>query len=62
MSEMGNRRTGGREGRRAVRLSHQVERLPFLTRTLAPFVVLPVDVLAFHIGLESSFELAQQRQ
>ena len=41
MSEnMGNRRTGGREGRRAVRLSHQVERLPFLTRTLAPFEVL----------------------
>jgi hypothetical protein len=29
---------------------------------LAPFVVLPVDVLAFHIGLEPSFELAQQRQ
>ena len=40
MTEMGNRRTGGREGRRAVRLSHQVERLPFLTRTLAPFEVL----------------------
>ena len=41
MSEiMGNRRTGGREGRRAVRLSHQVERMPFLTRTLAPFEVL----------------------
>ena len=37
---MGNRRTGGREGRRAVRLSHQVERMPFLTRTLAPFEVL----------------------
>src|SRR6187200_1044693 len=41
MSEnMGNRRTGGREGRRAVRLSHQVERMPFLTRKLAPFEVL----------------------
>src|SRR6188768_2786125 len=41
MSEnMGNRRTGGREGRRAVRLSHQVERVPFPTRSLAPFEVL----------------------
>ena len=37
---MGQRRTGGREGRRAVRLSHQVERMPFLTRKLAPFEVL----------------------
>ena len=47
MSEtMGNRRTGGREGRRAVRLSHQVERLPFLTRTLAPFEVLGEEGLS----------------
>lgn len=37
---MGNRRSGGREGRRAARLSHQVERMPFLTRKLAPFEVL----------------------
>ncbi len=37
---MGQRRSGGREGRRAVRLSHQVERMPFLTRKLAPFEVL----------------------
>ena len=43
---MGNRRTGGREGRRAVRLSHQVERLPFLTRTLAPFEVLGEEGLS----------------
>jgi trimethylamine--corrinoid protein Co-methyltransferase len=34
------RRTGGRDGRRAARLSAQVERMPFLTRTLAPFEVL----------------------
>ena len=47
MSEnMGNRRTGGREGRRAVRLSHQVERLPYLTRTLAPFEVLGEEGLS----------------
>ena len=47
MSEnMGNRRTGGREGRRAVRLSHQVERLPFLTRSLAPFEVLGEEGLS----------------
>jgi hypothetical protein len=31
-------------------------------RPLVPFVVLPVDVLAFHIGLKPSLELAQQRQ
>src|SRR5688572_1542408 len=43
---MGNRRTGGREGRRAVRLSHAVERLPFLTRTLAPFEVLGEEGLS----------------
>ena len=43
---MRNRRTGGREGRRAVRLSHQVERLPFLTRTLAPFEVLGEEGLS----------------
>ena len=43
---MGNRRSGGREGRRAARLSHQVERLPFLTRTLAPFEVLGEEGLS----------------
>ena len=46
MTEMGNRRTGGREGRRAARLSQQVERLPFLTRTLAPFEVLGEEGLS----------------
>ena len=40
------RRSGGREGRRAVRLAHQVERLPFLTRTLAPFEVLGEEGLS----------------
>ena len=43
---MGNRRTGGREGRRAARLHAQVERTPFLTRTLAPFEVLNEEGLA----------------
>ena len=41
-----SRRSGGREGRRAVRLSHQVERLPFLTRTLTPFEVLSEEGLS----------------
>ena len=40
------RRSGGREGRRAARLSHQVERMPFLTRTLAPFEVLNEEGLS----------------
>ncbi|HYH93178.1 MAG TPA: trimethylamine methyltransferase family protein, partial [Candidatus Saccharimonadales bacterium] len=40
------RRSGGRDGRRAARLSHQVERLPFLTRTLAPFEVLGEEGLS----------------
>src|SRR5215207_7443694 len=39
-------RTGGREGRRAARLSTQVAREPFLTRTLAPFEVLNEEGLA----------------
>ncbi|HEY8198496.1 MAG TPA: trimethylamine methyltransferase family protein [Candidatus Limnocylindrales bacterium] len=34
------RRTGGRAGRQAARLASAVERLPFLTRSLAPFEVL----------------------
>jgi trimethylamine--corrinoid protein Co-methyltransferase len=39
-------RSGGRAGRQAVRLSHQVERVPFLTRTLAPFEVLNEEGLS----------------
>ncbi|HEV8488198.1 MAG TPA: trimethylamine methyltransferase family protein [Candidatus Limnocylindrales bacterium] len=40
------RRSGGRAGRQALRLSHQVERVPFLTRTLAPFEVLGEEGLS----------------
>ena len=35
----GGRRSGGRAGRAAMRASHVIERVPFLTRTLAPFEV-----------------------
>ncbi|MDH4141119.1 MAG: trimethylamine methyltransferase family protein, partial [Chloroflexota bacterium] len=63
MTEMTNhRRSGGREGRRAARLSHQVERMPFLTRKLAPFEVLGdeglsiieanADVILEEVGIE----------
>ena len=45
---MPTRRSGGREGRRAARLSAQVERTPFLTRTLAPFEVLGDEGLVDH--------------
>jgi trimethylamine--corrinoid protein Co-methyltransferase len=43
---MPTRRSGGREGRRAARLHAQVERTPFLTRTMAPFEVLGEEGLA----------------
>jgi trimethylamine--corrinoid protein Co-methyltransferase len=39
-------RTGGRAGRQAARASHHVARVPFLTRTLAPFEVLNEEGLA----------------
>ena len=39
-------RTGGRAGRQAARASHRVARVPFLTRTLAPFEVLNDEGLA----------------
>ena len=39
-------RSGGRAGRQAARLSHQVERVPFLTRTLPPFEVLNEEGLS----------------
>jgi trimethylamine---corrinoid protein Co-methyltransferase len=39
-------RSGGRAGRQALRLSHQVERVPFLNRTLAPFEVLNEEGLS----------------
>jgi trimethylamine--corrinoid protein Co-methyltransferase len=38
--EVARQRTGGRAGRRAARLATQIERVPFLTRTLAPVEVL----------------------
>src|SRR5436309_16116153 len=40
------RRSGGRDARRAARLNAQIERTPFLTRTLAPFEVLNEEGLA----------------
>jgi trimethylamine---corrinoid protein Co-methyltransferase len=39
-------RTGGRAGRHAARLSRQVERMPYLTRKLAPFEILGEEGLA----------------
>lgn len=39
------RRTGGRAGRQAARLAAHVERVPFLTRTMAPFEVLSEEGL-----------------
>ncbi len=40
------RRSGGRAGRQAARLNAQVETMPFLTRTLAPYEVLNEEGLA----------------
>jgi trimethylamine--corrinoid protein Co-methyltransferase len=40
MTEARGRRTGGRAGRQAARLHAVAERVPFITRTLAPFEVL----------------------
>ena len=40
------RRTGGRDARRAARLQAHAARVPFLTRTLAPFEVLNEEGLA----------------
>ena len=40
------RRSGGRDGRRAARLNTRLERMPFLTRTLAPFEVLGEEGLS----------------
>lgn len=42
----GGRRSGGRAGRAAMRASHVIERVPFLTRTLAPFEVASDEGLA----------------
>ena len=40
------RRSGGRAARQAARMHAHVERVPFLTRTLAPFEVLSEEGLA----------------
>ncbi len=40
------RRSGGRAGRAAARAHHAIERVPFLTRTLAPFEVLSEEGIA----------------
>src|SRR6186997_2709858 len=46
MSETRSRRAGGRAARQAARMHAHVERVPFLTRTLAPFEVLSEEGLA----------------
>ncbi len=46
MTDTHGRRTGGRAGRKAARLAAQVERVPFLTRTLAPVEVLSEEGLS----------------
>ncbi|HKG56736.1 MAG TPA: trimethylamine methyltransferase family protein [Candidatus Limnocylindrales bacterium] len=46
VEEAPRHRSGGRAGRQAARLNRAVERLPFLTRTLAPFEVLDEEGLS----------------
>jgi len=43
--ETTHRRSGGRAGRQAVRLSHAVKAVPFLTRTMAPFEIMSQEGL-----------------
>ena len=40
------RRSGGRAGRAALRASHVIERVPYLTRTMKPFEILGEEALA----------------
>ena len=40
------RRSGGRAGRAALRASHVIERVPYLTRTMPPFEILGEEALA----------------
>ena len=42
----GGRRAGGRAGRAALRASSVVERVPYLTRTMAPFEILSDEALS----------------
>ena len=44
MDEIPRQRSGGRAARQAARLHRQLERTPFLTRTLRPFEVLDEEV------------------
>jgi trimethylamine--corrinoid protein Co-methyltransferase len=46
IDEAPRHRTGGRAGRQAARLNRQVERMPFLTRKLAPFEILDEEGLS----------------
>jgi trimethylamine---corrinoid protein Co-methyltransferase len=46
MNPTARRRTGGREGRQALRAAQHIERTPYLTRTLAPFEVLDEEGLS----------------
>jgi len=46
MSETRARRSGGRAARQAARMHAHVERVPFLTRTLAPLEVLSQEGVA----------------
>lgn len=46
MDDSPRQRSGGRAGRQALRAHSHVERVPFLTRTLAPFEVLSEEGLA----------------
>src|SRR5262245_3704792 len=42
----GGRRSGGRAGRAALRASHVVERVPYLTRTMRPFEIVSDETLS----------------
>ena len=42
----GGRRSGGRAGRAALRASHVIERVPYLTRTMTPFEIVSEEGLA----------------
>jgi trimethylamine--corrinoid protein Co-methyltransferase len=46
MTDSPRRRTGGHAGRQAARLNAHVERIPFLTRKLAPFEILDEEGLS----------------
>ena len=45
-TEAPSRRSGGRAGRAALRASHVVDRVPYLSRTMAPFEIASEETLA----------------